>query len=855
MNYLMIQKAVMEIRPNCSAHCDSASCFIHPAVNKQQSWDILLRLCTLSMRVVELKNRSLSPVLCAVVWTLLSCGILLSFLFLIFTIRYKNNRIVKMSSPNLNMLTLLGSVLTYTSGFLFAIEDRSPVQGASPKAVMQAWVWTLCIGSSLVFGPILGKTWRLYRVFTQRVPDRRVIIRDIRLMGLVAVLVVVDVLILTVWSLTDPVKCSRSVSAVVKVMEFDVRYSLSQMDSCSSHYSVLWVFLLCALKAGLLVYGTYLAGLTSSVSLPPVNQSLTIMTAVYLATASTALVVPVSLYLHSWPNLVYGMFSGTIFISTTAINCLIFVPQLTQWRQFEEDVNPHSSHISKYFSSKSLRSSENDIYYLLGEYDSMKRLISEDAASSVVESIAPSGVGRQGFVSSEQLEEILHDLSVDAISSSLKSPGGKDAVINSLQEQVTNAKDKLLRLMSGHLQDEREMDSSTTNLNSSSTQTTVVPPEPPASPLPMREMTPPTALSPPPYVPPPSAPSSPPSSSSYETPPSSQHRESSASFCPPGPDGGPQNSQVSQLKLENAGLTKESQPKWNFTSTSVSIESSAVMNMPLDSHVNLITLHDSTSLTWSGLPQDAASSVVESIAPSGVGRQGFVSSEQLEEILHDLSVDAISSSLKSPGGVRRLSNPAANIFSSRSALQLYFPSISPYMMRKRRPPFHACRKGPPPYYYPGSAPPGCRRTRELKPASSTNLTHKEPRNTESDGNEDKKEDESSRMWCDSNAPSRSGRRRSRRTHQDCSSVRQPSGPLAGLERTRAADSYGYSDSESSSSEDYCYYHRPYCEACRHSPYASSDSSSSETSDSEYTELDRSSHPVVNFKEDLKPTFV
>lgn len=36
-------------------------------------------------------------------------------------------------------------------------------------------MWTLCVGSTLVFGPILGKTWRLYRVFTQRVPDKRVV--------------------------------------------------------------------------------------------------------------------------------------------------------------------------------------------------------------------------------------------------------------------------------------------------------------------------------------------------------------------------------------------------------------------------------------------------------------------------------------------------------------------------------------------------------------------------------------------------------------------------------------------------------------------------------------------------------
>lgn len=36
-------------------------------------------------------------------------------------------------------------------------------------------------------------------------------------MGLVALLILVDVLVLTVWHLTDPVRCSRSVGAVVKV--------------------------------------------------------------------------------------------------------------------------------------------------------------------------------------------------------------------------------------------------------------------------------------------------------------------------------------------------------------------------------------------------------------------------------------------------------------------------------------------------------------------------------------------------------------------------------------------------------------------------------------------------------------
>ncbi len=50
---------------------------------------------------------------------------------------YLWHRIVKMSSPNLNVLTLCGSVLTYSSGFLFAVEERALLSGAGSRAVLQ----------------------------------------------------------------------------------------------------------------------------------------------------------------------------------------------------------------------------------------------------------------------------------------------------------------------------------------------------------------------------------------------------------------------------------------------------------------------------------------------------------------------------------------------------------------------------------------------------------------------------------------------------------------------------------------------------------------------------------------------
>ncbi|XP_052461432.1 probable G-protein coupled receptor 156 isoform X1 [Carassius gibelio] len=799
----------MEAGLNCSSHCESGVCFIYPGVNSQQGWDVLQRLCALAARGVDAPSRSPSPALRAVVWTLLSSGILLALFFLIFTLRFKNNRIVKMSSPNLNVLTLCGSVLTYSSGFLFALEERGTLSGAGSNTV-QARMWTLCIGSSLVFGPILGKTWRLYRVFTQRVPDKRVIIRDIQLMGLVALLVLVDVVVLAAWALTDPIKCSRSISATVKVVERDASYSLTQLDSCSSLYSDLWVILLSVLKGSLLLYGTYLAGLTSNVSLPPVNQSMTIIGAVCLVTMSSAVAVPVSLYLNAWPNVVYSVVSGAIFICTLAINCLLFVPQLTQWRQFEEETNSHPSQMSKYFSSPSKTThsmySEDEIYYLLGENDSMKRLISE-----------------------------------------------KNAVIDSLQEQVNNAKDKLLKLMTAsHPLDEGEMDSSNTNLNSTSTQTTVVSPNSPTLLL-MKysEAAPTRALAPPPYVPPPSLPAH---TTSQQT---SSEGPVAREVPPPSPHlrySPPQDSSSNEVMSLN-GNTEEEVPSMN------NLRNSGLGKEISEKPVVVPSERDKLAQGSPPLgPAPYSSPQVESPVPSAsvelpavspTGRLGFVTNEQLVEILQELSVDA-----KSPDRARSLSlNPdeLSTAPSPQSPLQFFFPTISPYAMRTRRPPFYSSRGGPPPYYFPGSVPPGRRRAPALQ-------DHGKLRDDDSQRQDLWHEGKRRRRGEKAQARCGSGQKHWEGSSHKCSitpftgQVPQPvsAGLIEGVEHSE--ESYDYSDSDSSISEDYCYYQRPYCGACHH-PYDSTDSLTSGTSDSEDEDFYKSPHPAVNFKVDLKPTFV
>ncbi|XP_008296978.1 probable G-protein coupled receptor 156, partial [Stegastes partitus] len=655
------------------------------------------------------------------------------------------------------------------------------------------------------------------------------IIRDIQLMGLVALLILVDMLVLTAWNLTDPIRCSRSVGAVVKVMERDVSYSLSQLDSCSSVYSDLWVIIIVIQKGCLLLYGTYLAGLTSNVSHPPVNQSPTIITAVSLVTFSSAVAVPVSVFLQAWPNLVYSTVAGAIFICTLATNCMLFVPQLTQWRQFEEDQN-NPSQMAKYFSSPSKSQasvySQDEIYYLLGENSSMKKLLSE-----------------------------------------------KNAVIDSLQEQVNNAKDKLLRLMSASQPSEdQDMDSSATNLNSSSTQTTELQSEgPSSSSLSQRDSK--SRLSPPhlsPYLP--AAPVSLSVVSPSTEPPSAPNSAAPISVSSPLP--------VEVCVSETQRDVSATGPSGRDTAESRTGED---LKQPLPFPGLLRTAEETVHFVTSLQSRRGLKpSQVETFGgQSGLTVQlgpnarptGFISSEQLQEILQELSVDAVmETTLRSPGQTSRTPLTKASALSplsSRTApsphppVLFRYPSISPYAMRKRRPPFHSPRRGlSPPCFYTGSEIPSCGKTRDkckhqntgkLPEGITADDTLLQVYSSDLDVEREEEDADGHEERC---------QRCVSRSHR-CSVLRcaeQHEVEVGGdneQHHKRIRDSCGYWDSDSSSSTDYCYYHRPYCDSCLQRGSLLSSDSSSDSSDSEYddyTSLYRSPRPVV-FKEDLKPTFV
>ncbi|NXR18098.1 GP156 protein, partial [Cinclus mexicanus] len=717
---------------------------------------------------------SFSAGLLGVVWTFLTGGALLALFFLIFTIRFRKNRIVKMSSPNLNIVTLLGSGLTYTSAYLFGIQEQSLPSGDSMEKLIQVRLCLLCVGTSLVFGPVLGKSWRLYKVFTQRVPDKRVIIKDLQLLAMVAALVLADTVLLMTWVFSDPVQCFRTLSVSLRATEKGMTCSVSRVQSCASLYSDLWLILILGFKSILLLYGTYLAGLTDNVSSSPVNQSLTLIVGVNLVFLAAGTICLVHRFFLTWHNLLFGFTSGGIFVCTTTINCFIFVPQLKKWKAFEEE-SQTMSHMAKYFTSPSRSChsvySEEQLYQLIGEKNSMKQLLTE-----------------------------------------------KNAVIESLQEQVSSAKEKLMRLMSAESGcDPRVL---------------------PAAPCAWN---------------------------------SGQPGDAPRDCCPPDPD---RDGWLPPRLLSTSPLGSNAQ----------ALQKQATQE-PVCSQVLLFNTGDSvecglkdfqecgTPAVQGQLPeqlpdQDNSAGVAWESSP----KVSYVNSEKLWEIFQELSLDGKNCSptlaARPPFGNRGTSGEQGETRVGQEGYPSIHSPLSPYLARHRRriplPPVSTC--------FPG---------RDVSPRTSCRVKEvgswgrgKSAHNSQGAGGE-----MAGRGLLYAPAPSPPAIPREASLQPEgwlgwpesqgassCIPQEQwrKQGTLRGPAEPSLRSLYYYPDSDSSSSsseEMFHGCHRPCCKVCFQSPRGSLDSSSTDTdtdpSDCEdhQTEHHGGLQPVVNFKDDLKPTFV
>jgi gamma-aminobutyric acid type B receptor len=91
-------------------------------------------------------------------------GIILSIFFIVFTLVYRNRKIVKATSPKLNIIIVFGGILLYFSVILTHI----PSNNAEYSLLACSYIpWLVNTGLVLMYVPLILKAWRVYYIFNR----------------------------------------------------------------------------------------------------------------------------------------------------------------------------------------------------------------------------------------------------------------------------------------------------------------------------------------------------------------------------------------------------------------------------------------------------------------------------------------------------------------------------------------------------------------------------------------------------------------------------------------------------------------------------------------------------------------
>ncbi|XP_034181668.2 gamma-aminobutyric acid type B receptor subunit 2 isoform X1 [Osmia lignaria lignaria] len=267
----------------------------------------------------------------AVLASAASVGIVMAAIFLAINIKYRNQRYIKMSSPHLNNLIIVGCMLTYSSVIFLGLDSQLSSVTAFPY-ICTARAWLLMAGFSLAFGSMFSKTWRVHSIFTDVKLNKKVI-KDYQLFMVVGVLLFIDLGIMTTWQVADPFyRETKQMEPYPHPSSEDI-IIIPENEYCQSNRMTVYLGCIYAYKGLLMIFGAFLAWETRHVSIPALNDSKYVGMSVYNVVIMCVTGAAISFVLADKQDAMFIMLAVFIIFCSTATLCLVFVPKLIELRR------------------------------------------------------------------------------------------------------------------------------------------------------------------------------------------------------------------------------------------------------------------------------------------------------------------------------------------------------------------------------------------------------------------------------------------------------------------------------------------------------------------------------------------
>ncbi|CAB9516314.1 acid type B receptor subunit 2 [Seminavis robusta] len=228
----------------------------------------------------------------------------------------RNTPQVRVSQPIFLGLVLLGCVISTSTIFALAQEHDGSESASEPACMAIPWLYS--VGFSITFASLFSKIRRVYLLFRAAATMTRVSVTAKETFFIVGGVLLIDVTILTVWTILDPLEWHREALTVDQY-----GYTLSSQGFCASEYFAIFASVIAAFHFTLMGVACYLCYVSREIP-TRFSESKYVSIAMISNLQIFVVAVPVLIILGSDPQSSFFVRSVIIWMNDFAVLALVF---------------------------------------------------------------------------------------------------------------------------------------------------------------------------------------------------------------------------------------------------------------------------------------------------------------------------------------------------------------------------------------------------------------------------------------------------------------------------------------------------------------------------------------------------
>ncbi|XP_064388323.1 gamma-aminobutyric acid type B receptor subunit 2-like isoform X2 [Halichondria panicea] len=276
---------------------------------------------------------TVSTPLAVVYYLFATAGIISTLVCCVFNYAYRKTKIVRLTSPNLNYLIIIGCLFIYTSVYWYLIPSTN-TDVVLASCCLQ--IGFLGSGYFLFMGTIVAKLWRIYYIFRNPDSAKKRAITDCQLLTFVLLLFSLEIIVLLVYFGVEIAAPGYELERRLNEDQLRGLVGERKIDTQYEYYNCSRVPNLRTVTTAI-IYGTiailqicalFMAVKTRKVQIKGLNDAKHIAAIVYLASLVSLIQLIATFTLRNRVNTYPVVVATSVVLVTMIMQGLVFIPKM-----------------------------------------------------------------------------------------------------------------------------------------------------------------------------------------------------------------------------------------------------------------------------------------------------------------------------------------------------------------------------------------------------------------------------------------------------------------------------------------------------------------------------------------------